>query len=327
MSQEYELVPAVAVIVPAYQAAATLPATLDSALAQSVRDFELVVVDDGSSDTTAAVVSAYAREDSRVRLIKQPNAGVSAARNAGLLATRAPLVAFLDADDLWPPEHLALHTGVLARAGAQVPMLSFSVARFIDAAGRTVGHANPRLTHLDAAALLAGNPTTTTSTWVTRRSVFERVGLFDATLRRSEDQEWLVRAALSGVRIQGTAMTEVAYRTSSAGLAGDLEAMRTGFLAMLARIERLAPALVAAHGPAAQAAEARYLARQALRLCLPRAIARRYLLDALRTDPTLLLTQPYGTWGTLAAACLPGSWPLPRLRRRPRPSRFDVYEG
>ncbi len=95
--------PLVSVVVPAYNAERTLKATLDSALAQDFRDFEIVVVNDGSSDSTKAVLDAYA---ARVRVIDQNNRGVSAARNAGVSASTGQLIAFLDSDDLWSPDKL-----------------------------------------------------------------------------------------------------------------------------------------------------------------------------------------------------------------------------
>jgi hypothetical protein len=130
-----------------------------------------------------------------------------------------------------------------------------------------------------------------------------------------------------GARIEGTSMTEVGYRATAQGLASDLEGMRAGFQAMLACVAKRDPDLVALEGAAASASEDRYLARQALRLGLPRRLARRYIIQALRTDPTLVLRQPWATLGTLLAACVPGTWPLPRLPRRPGPLTTSPYEA
>jgi len=97
--------PRYTVVVPLYNGAATVERTLAAIAAQTVSDFEVVVVDDGSSDDTAAVVRAWA--DPRVRLLQQENAGVSAARNTGLREARADWIAFCDADDTWDPAFLA----------------------------------------------------------------------------------------------------------------------------------------------------------------------------------------------------------------------------
>ena len=96
----------ISIVIPAYNAAATVGRCLDSLLAQTYRDFELIVVDDGSTDSTAQIISAYAERDSRIRLIRQENAGVSAARNVGLDAARGDLIGFTDSDDAISPEFL-----------------------------------------------------------------------------------------------------------------------------------------------------------------------------------------------------------------------------
>jgi glycosyltransferase involved in cell wall biosynthesis len=104
----------VSIIVPAYKAAGTIEETLRSALAQTLRDFEILVVDDGSPDATAELVRALAASDPRVKLIQQQNAGVSAARNHGLRLAQGRWTAMLDADDLWVPEKLRDQMDVLA---------------------------------------------------------------------------------------------------------------------------------------------------------------------------------------------------------------------
>ena len=107
-------VPSVSVIMPAYNAERFIARGMASALAQSAGDLELIVVDDGSTDATAARVSACS--DPRVRLIRQPNRGVSRARNRGLREATGDWVAFLDSDDEWAPDFLASMLGALSSA-------------------------------------------------------------------------------------------------------------------------------------------------------------------------------------------------------------------
>jgi glycosyltransferase involved in cell wall biosynthesis len=98
--------PHISVVVPAFNAAATLPECLESLLRQTCRDFEVLVVDDGSADGTAGIAEAYARRDGRVRWVARRNEGVSAARNFGAEAARGDVLFFLDADDLLPENGL-----------------------------------------------------------------------------------------------------------------------------------------------------------------------------------------------------------------------------
>ena len=94
----------VSVIMPAHNRETFIRDSMDSVLAQTFTDFELIVVDDGSTDTTAAIVESYT--DRRIRLIRQPNQGVSVARNTGLEAARGEFITFLDSDDLYYPDFL-----------------------------------------------------------------------------------------------------------------------------------------------------------------------------------------------------------------------------
>jgi glycosyltransferase involved in cell wall biosynthesis len=295
--------PKVSVIIPCYNASGFIQGALDSALNQTERDTEIIVVDDGSTDSAPALVYAMSQHEPRIRLLSQANGGVSVARNTGILAARARVIALLDADDLWAPDHLAVHLRRLAHA----PRLgvSFSPARIIDTTGRLLGETRPKLRHLVPGDFLMGNPTTTCSTLVIRRDVFRDTGLFRTTMRHNEDLEWLFRVSLSGWVTAGDPVARVDYRTSPGGLAADLEGMRHGFEVMLEEARKLAPVLVQRNEVRARAAMFRYLARRAIRLGLPAAVARRYALAALRTAPAMLLREPRSTAATLAAALLP----------------------
>lgn len=133
--------PRVSVVIPAWNASATLAETIASAAAQTVRDIEIIVVDDGATDDTAAIAHAARQRDPRIRLIRQANAGVAAARNAGLAVARAPYVAWLDADDLWHPTKVALQLALFEQASEPLGFV-YTGHRIIDAEGHV--RRNPR---------------------------------------------------------------------------------------------------------------------------------------------------------------------------------------
>src|SRR5262245_9882120 len=105
--------PRVSVIMPAYNVEPFVAEAARSVLAQTFRDLELVVVDDGSTDGTADVVAAIAATEPRVRLVRQPNRGLAGARNTAMRMARGDIFALLDSDDLWEPEFLGEQVAIL----------------------------------------------------------------------------------------------------------------------------------------------------------------------------------------------------------------------
>jgi glycosyltransferase involved in cell wall biosynthesis len=156
--------PRVSVVVPTYGRLAFLPRALDSILAQTFDDLEVVVVDDGSPDGTAAFVAGHT--DPRVRLVRhERNRGLAAARNTGVRAARAPFVAFLDDDDLWLPEKLERQVPLL-EAGAAVVHTLVWVA---DGDGNVLERPSERGFRLFREVAAAGYP----YHWLLRRSSFQ----------------------------------------------------------------------------------------------------------------------------------------------------------
>jgi glycosyltransferase involved in cell wall biosynthesis len=113
----------VSVVIPAYNAAATLGETLKSVRAQTHQNLEIIVVDDGSTDGTLSVYQAQATTDNRLRLISQRNGGVAFARNAGWQSARSGLIAFVDADDLWAPTKIERQLEVMRAGGEQMGLV------------------------------------------------------------------------------------------------------------------------------------------------------------------------------------------------------------
>ena len=128
--------PSVAVVVPAYNAGGTIIETLRSVSAQTYEDMEILVVDDGSRDNTAELVERYQREEPRLRLIRQANAGVAAARNTGMAHATAPYIAPIDSDDLWHPTKVEKHVEALERNPAAA--FAYSPFRIMNGDGRVI---------------------------------------------------------------------------------------------------------------------------------------------------------------------------------------------
>lgn len=177
----------VSVIVPAYNAGKYVRETLASVLAQTYRTLEVVVVDDGSSDDTARIVEAVMASDPRVRLIRQQNKGVAAARNAGIAAARGAFIAPVDADDLWHPSKIAKQLSRM-RAGGQQVGLVYVWSASIDENGRVLHRRFGETVEGDAyAALILYNFLGNGSTPLFRRSCLERTGLYDERFRNAAD--------------------------------------------------------------------------------------------------------------------------------------------
>ena len=256
--------PSVSVVMPCFDAAATIVASIRSVLEQTCTDLELLVVDDGSSDGTPEKVEALATRDARIRLIRQANSGPSMARNRAVMEAQGGLVAFLDADDLWMPGHLACAIDRFAVDPGLGAL--FSGAGFIDPAGRAM-HDGTRLmtTALRPEDLLFGNPAGTCSTIVVRRDVFCAVGMMRADMRFAEDQEWLFRVVCANHRVEGSGVCTVAYRVAAGSLSSATDKMLSGWAIFMDHAREISPDLVDRHRAAARSHIGLYCARQAWR--------------------------------------------------------------
>jgi glycosyltransferase involved in cell wall biosynthesis len=188
--------PAVSVVIPAWNRAHVIAEAVDSALGQSLPPAEVIVVDDGSTDGTADVLARYG---DRIVVVRQANAGVSAARNAGVALARGDWVAFLDSDDVWTPERLAL----LARDLAAVPDVIAHVADARYGDDLTLfglrGWAAPRGGAARVAdALGRALAGVAIQGCAVRRDALAAAGPFDEGMRIYEDADLLCRLALLG---------------------------------------------------------------------------------------------------------------------------------
>jgi glycosyltransferase involved in cell wall biosynthesis len=172
----------VTVGIPAYNAEATLDETLLSVRAQSYPDLEIIVVDDGSSDRTAAIARRHADTDPRITFVRQANGGVSSARNAALARASGALFAAIDADDLWHHDFVARQVRSI-KDGAGAVVLSYTWYAYIDERGRVLSTAEPMDEGNVIARMCGGNLLGNGSSAVMVTSVLRQVGGWDPHLR------------------------------------------------------------------------------------------------------------------------------------------------
>lgn len=225
--------PLVSVIIPAYRAERTLGAALSSVLTQTYARTEIVVCDDGSTDATAAIASAYG---DRVRVISQDNAGVAAARNTAMAAATGELYALLDADDLWLPDYLRHMVATWRDAGADRRMVT-ATAYFLTDAGIS---ARRRVIH-DAVPLPQQRMRALEGPFVTGFALFPRemyveLGGFDVTLRTAEDYDFWVRAVYAGYEVCFQMEPQALYRRAGATLSQGVEQMAADENTVLRRL-------------------------------------------------------------------------------------------
>lgn len=211
--------PRVSIVVPAYNAAAVLGATLQSVLASTFTDFELIVLDDGSTDGTAEIARSFG--DPRVRVVRHANRGMSATRNAGLAMSRSEFVALLDADDVWHPEKLALQVAMLERH----PEIDLCFTEFQTWHGEPAEAFFARRGDLQTEGRLTGwiyplmvmTNFTLPSSVLYRRRLADRLGPFRCDDHQTDDWEYFTRATRLA-RVAKLSTPLVLYRQSASSL-------------------------------------------------------------------------------------------------------------
>jgi cellulose synthase/poly-beta-1,6-N-acetylglucosamine synthase-like glycosyltransferase len=230
--------PHVTVVIPAYNAARYIAATLNSVLNQTFRDFEVIVVNDGSPDT-ADLERALDPYIARIRYIKQNNGGPSSARNTGIRQASGKYIAFLDSDDLWRPEHLENLTGALGRDPSLGLIYSNGVHIVNDRAFGIAFDRTPQKEPVTFESLVREECTVGTSSTVADRSEMMAAGLFDESLRRCEDYDLWLRMAHNGVRMTFTRKIQIYHRLAN-GLAADSDQMKSARLKVVEKVGTLA---------------------------------------------------------------------------------------
>lgn len=305
--------PYASIVVPAFNVQATLPDTMESLLRQSFRDFEIIVVDDGSYDLTPEIAAGFCA-DPRVRVVRQSNRGLAGARNTGIAAAQGQIIGFCDSDDLWHPEKLSAHVHHL-RMNPDLG-LSYSGSELIDNDGRSLGlFQKPRVRGVTARHMFLRNPVGNGSSPVLRRAALDdlayrpscetlRDWVFDETFSQSEDIEcWMRLMLTTSWEVGGLPDPLTLYRVNPQGLSAGTDRQRASWERMVEKLAGIAPDFIAEHAGAARAYQLRYLARRAVS-ARDGARARTLATQSFASSRHPLLHEPAKTLATLAAAAL-----------------------
>jgi glycosyltransferase involved in cell wall biosynthesis len=217
--------PLVSAVIPAFNAERFIATALDAVLAQTYKELEVIVVDDGSTDETAAIAGRYP-----VRLLRGENQGAAAALNRGIDAAGAELIAFCDADDIWMPDRISAQVDYLL-AHPEAGVVTCDMEVFLEP--RTV---LPQwMDEADFATRRAMIP----SALLVRQEVFDRLGGFDPSFTIGFDTDWMVRAVDAGIEIGSVDRTLIRYRVHDANNTRDIRTARDDvFRALRASIDR-----------------------------------------------------------------------------------------
>jgi glycosyltransferase involved in cell wall biosynthesis len=222
----------VSVVIPVYNGERFVGDAIRSVLDQSARPLECIVVDDGSADSTRAVVESFG---SAVRYEYQENSGVSRARNRGVELARCDLVAFLDHDDVWLPRKLESQLEALDGSGATMVLCGMVV---VDASGEVIGHKRLHASGNLLTGLLTFDGTESvscSSSGLIERKRFEALGGFDPNLSTSADLDLLIRVLLTG-NVRYVSDELVRYRVHGTNMSRSVSATERDMIYLLGKV-------------------------------------------------------------------------------------------
>jgi len=228
---EVNLMPILSIVIPAYNAERTILETIASVQKQTFSDFELIVIDDGSSDQTLALLHSVA--DERLRIFSYKNGGVSVARNRGMSHASGEFIAFIDADDLWTPDKLELQLAALQQhpeAG-----VAYSWTSYMEEQGKYF-HTDEPITFEGNvhAELLVSNFLSSGSNPLIRKQAIESVGEFDSTCAGCADWDYWLRLAARWPFVV-VPKHQILYRLSSSSMSSNSEMMEKHHLIVIER--------------------------------------------------------------------------------------------
>ncbi len=279
----------ISVIVPAYNAERTILETITSVQQQTFGGFELIVINDGSTDRTLELLNTV--EDPRLKIFSYSNGGLPVARNRGISHATGEFIALLDADDLWTPDKLELQLGALQQhpeAG-----VAYSWTYFMDEQGESLSPGDPIFFECNVyAELLVNNFLASGSNPLIRRQAIESVGEFDTTLKSCEDWDYWLRLAARWPFVV-VPKHQILYRQSSKAMSSKVEVMEKANIIMIEKAYRAAPLELQALKNQSLAWIYRYCAEKLLQYSSNNIIdvnrAGQKLWRAIRLNPKILL--------------------------------------
>jgi len=281
----------VSVVIPAFNAAENIGQTLDSVLAQTYSKIEVIVVDDGSSDATSAVVKEFAARDARIQLLEQRNAGAGAARNTAIRKARGKYIAPLDADDFWFPEKLEKQVARLEQCGRETGLV-YCWSMSINQRGELFDDCSHTVEGRLRRALILRNIVGNGSVPLLPASTLEKVGLYltraeQGGVQGCEDWDLYLRIAEHfDVRVVPEYL--MAYRKAGSSMSANAETMATSFGVVMRRARKRNSDLRSSLFRWSAGSFYLYLVENSYlwghyHQCL------RFLQEAVRADPALLL--------------------------------------
>ncbi|MBW4452186.1 MAG: glycosyltransferase [Nostoc indistinguendum CM1-VF10] len=185
--------PSISVITPAYNMELYISETITSVLSQTFTDFEYLIINDGSTDNTLKIAKSFALQDSRIRIISQPNGGLAAACNTGVKNAQGEYISFVDADDMWNPNKLMVQLQQIQSLPKEFGAV-FCWSELVDPKSKPIGRKQmPSVGAYNSFSLLKDNcPPGNRSCLLIRKQCFTEVGLFDEKISGADDFEmWL----------------------------------------------------------------------------------------------------------------------------------------
>lgn len=279
--------PLISVAIPVYNGEATIRETIESVLNQTFSDFELIVINDGSQDSTLDIVSSI--RDPRLKVFSYPNAGLSASRNRGIDHASGEFISFLDADDLWTPDKLEAQLKAL-QANPQAAV-AYSWTNSIDESGKYLR----RGCHVTATGdvyeqLLVRNFLENGSNPLIRRQALTAVGKFDESVNAAADRDMYLRLA-SRYHFVAVPSPQILYRVSANSMSSNVLTQEKASLQVIERAFKQAPESLQHLKKSCLADIYTYLTFKALAVPAGRErglTAARYFWYAVRNDPSLL---------------------------------------